>query len=133
MLIGDWGYGTHWSSLSLKSRSCGSPNYVAGELLREAAYVGPEVDVFSLGVVFYACLTGNLPFGNSKRPDYAQRVKQGDWNDHPVLTPIERKLLDAMFQPNPLKRVTLYDVSQYLKEWRKRQARYTVLSKGSNS
>ena len=49
------------SSGSEAALSPGSPAYASPEQLQNEA-LGPEADVFSLGVVLFECLTGALPF-----------------------------------------------------------------------
>lgn len=47
---------------SLLFTSCGSPTYAAPELVQGKHYLGTEVDVWAMGVLLYALLTGTLPF-----------------------------------------------------------------------
>lgn len=47
---------------SLLFTSCGSPTYAAPELVLGKQYLGPEVDVWAMGVLLYALLAGSLPF-----------------------------------------------------------------------
>ncbi|KAI1504986.1 hypothetical protein F5X99DRAFT_432017 [Biscogniauxia marginata] len=42
--------------------SCGSPHYAAPELIGRSRYQGDKVDIWSLGVILYACLSARLPF-----------------------------------------------------------------------
>ncbi len=41
---------------------CGSPLYSSPELITETDYIGPEIDVWALGVVLFAMVTGKLSF-----------------------------------------------------------------------
>jgi len=133
VLLGDWGYGTAWNSFKPKTKSCGSLNYVAPELLRRDEYIGPEVDIYALGVVLFAMLTGSLPFGSSTdRKERLLRVLRGDWgNDNPHLTAAEACLLDRMFERDVLKRATMYDIVEYLKQREKGVPQRVLLRKQS--
>jgi serine/threonine protein kinase len=57
--------------------SCGSPNYAAPEVISGNLYAGPEVDVWSCGVILYAILCGTLPFDDESIPNLFKKIKSG--------------------------------------------------------
>lgn len=57
--------------------SCGSPNYAAPEVISGNLYAGPEVDVWSCGVILYALLCGTLPFDDESIPNLFKKIKSG--------------------------------------------------------
>ncbi len=60
--IGDFGLSSVISDGDFLTTSCGSPNYAAPEVIRGGIYAGPEIDVWSSGVILYVMLCGRLPF-----------------------------------------------------------------------
>ena len=65
VLIADLGLATHIDSESYLFSRCGTPGYVAPEVIRALPHeklFNPHCDIFSLGAVFYCLLTGRQLF-----------------------------------------------------------------------
>ncbi len=60
--IADFGLSNEIKDGDFLKTSCGSPNYAAPEVIRGGLYTGPEIDVWSAGVILYVMLSGRLPF-----------------------------------------------------------------------
>ena len=60
---------------SQKLDVCGTPYYIAPEVLRE--WYGSKVDIWSLGVVLYQLLTGNMPFDGTSRTQVFAKIRLG--------------------------------------------------------
>jgi serine/threonine protein kinase len=56
---------------------CGSPFYAAPEVLQGVPYVGPEIDVWSLGIILYSMVTSALPFSGTNLADLSDVVVAG--------------------------------------------------------
>ncbi|XP_067112411.1 serine/threonine-protein kinase DCLK3 [Osmerus mordax] len=97
---------------------CGTPTYVAPEILSETGY-GLTVDVWALGVVFYILLCGFPPFRSRDRDQEKlfQLIKQGELHFlSPYWDPISdgaRSLVRALLQVDPVERLTAAEILQH--------------------
>ena len=75
--IADFGLSNVMRDGDFLRTSCGSPNYAAPEVISGSLYAGPEVDVWSCGVILYALLCGSLPFDDESIPNLFKKIKSG--------------------------------------------------------
>ncbi|XP_071692526.1 SNF1-related protein kinase catalytic subunit alpha KIN10-like isoform X2 [Rutidosis leptorrhynchoides] len=93
--------------------SCGSPNYAAPEVVAGKLYAGPEVDVWSCGVILYALLCGTLPFDDENIPNLFKKIKSGIYTLPSHLSPGARDLIPRLLVVDPMKRITITDLRQH--------------------
>ena len=92
------------------STFCGSLYFAAPELLNAKVYTGPEVDVWSFGIVLYVLVCGKVPFDDQSMPALHAKIKRG-MVEYPAWLSNECKsLLGRMLVTNPAERATLTEV-----------------------
>ncbi|XP_070688709.1 5'-AMP-activated protein kinase catalytic subunit alpha-2 [Pempheris klunzingeri] len=113
--IADFGLSNMMSDGEFLRTSCGSPNYAAPEVISGRLYAGPEVDIWSCGVILYALLCGTLPFDDEHVPTLFKKIRGGVFYIPEYLTRSVASLLMLMLQVDPLKRATIKDIREH--EW----------------
>ncbi|KAG2404053.1 SNF1-related protein [Vigna angularis] len=109
--------GFGWSNIMhagyFHKTSCGSTNYAAPEVICGKLYIGPEVDVWSCGVVLYFILCGFLPFDDENIPNLFNKIKGGIFTLPCYLSPGARDLISKMLDVEPMKRITVSEIQQH--------------------
>lgn len=113
VLLADFGFAARWSENSQLSEPWGSLHYSSPEIAANRSYKGPEVDVWSLGVVLYAWSTGRLPFGNCTEDEMRERIVAGSYALPASLGPDLADLIKRMLTREPEKRITLPEVMRH--------------------
>lgn len=108
LYIGDAEEGA--SRTELLHTTCGTPNYVAPEVLSDQGYDGKKADVWSIGVILYVLLAGFLPFDESTIVALFAKIQAADFTYPSWFTPETRALLDLMLVADPKVRITLSQI-----------------------
>jgi len=108
--VADWGFAGIWSSDKKQKDSVGSIHYSCPQILKDDLYIGPEVDVWSLGVMLFAMVCGSLPF-NGKTPKEVKKAVLRSHYQLPFFLSNEcGSLLRAMLNPDPTLRISTANV-----------------------
>ncbi|KAM0935332.1 putative protein kinase CAMK-AMPK family [Dioscorea sansibarensis] len=111
--IADFGLSNIMRDGHFLKTSCGSPNYAAPEVISGRLYAGPEVDVWSCGVILYALLCGTLPFDDENIPNLFKKIKGGIYTLPSHLSAGARDLIPRMLIVDPMKRMTIPEIRQH--------------------
>ncbi|XP_064604146.1 5'-AMP-activated protein kinase catalytic subunit alpha-2-like isoform X1 [Liolophura sinensis] len=111
--IADFGLSNMMQDGEFLRTSCGSPNYAAPEVISGKLYAGPEVDIWSAGVILYALLCGTLPFDDEHVPTLFRKIKSGIFAIPDYLSKDVVSLLTHMLQVDPLKRSSIKDIREH--------------------
>jgi len=111
--IADFGLSNMMQDGEFLRTSCGSPNYAAPEVISGKLYAGPEVDIWSCGVVLYALLCGTLPFDDEHVTTLFRKIKSGVFPIPEYLNKSVVSLLCHMLQTDPMKRATVEDIRKH--------------------
>lgn len=93
--------------------TCGTPNYVAPEVLADKGYDGQAADVWSLGVILYVLLAGFLPFDEPTMSGLFRKIQKGDFQFPPWFSPEAKDLIGKILVVDPAKRFQLKDVQAH--------------------
>jgi len=113
--IADFGLSNIMNDGQFLKTSCGSPNYAAPEVIAGKLYAGPEVDVWSCGVILYALLCGKLPFDEESITTLFDKIKNSIYSVPDYVSSGAKDLISKILQVDPLKRATIQDIKKH--EW----------------
>ncbi|WVZ72094.1 LOW QUALITY PROTEIN: hypothetical protein U9M48_020607 [Paspalum notatum var. saurae] len=91
-----------------------NPKFAAHQVISGKLYAGPEVDVWSCGVILYALLCGTLPFDDENIPILFKKIKGGIYTLPSHLSGAARDLIPIMLVVDPMKRITIYEIREHI-------------------
>ncbi|XP_048330846.2 CBL-interacting serine/threonine-protein kinase 23 isoform X4 [Ziziphus jujuba] len=98
--------------------TCGTPNYVAPEVINNKGYDGAKADLWSCGVILFVLMAGYLPFEESNLMALYKKIFKADFTCPPWFSTSAKKLIKRILDPNPETRITIAEVIE--NEWFKK-------------
>jgi 5'-AMP-activated protein kinase catalytic alpha subunit len=96
--------------VSMLRTTCGTPNYVAPEVLSHKGYKGAPADVWSCGVILYVLIAGYLPFDELDLTTLYSKIDKAEFSC-PAWFPVGAKsLIQRILDPNPENRITIEQI-----------------------
>ncbi|KAJ2910299.1 Serine/threonine-protein kinase [Coemansia aciculifera] len=109
----DFGLSNLYSPRSQLSTFCGSLYFAAPELLNAQPYTGPEVDLWSFGVVLYVLVCGKVPFDDQSMPALHAKIKRGHVEYPSWLSPECKHLLSRLLVVAHQRRATMGEIVRH--------------------
>ncbi|XP_075402695.1 serine/threonine-protein kinase SIK2 isoform X3 [Tenrec ecaudatus] len=111
--IADFGFGNFFEHGELLATWCGSPPYAAPEVFEGQQYEGPQLDIWSMGVVLYVLVCGALPFDGPTLPILRQRVLEGRFRIPYFMSEDCEHLIRRMLVLDPAKRLSIAQIKEH--------------------
>ncbi|XP_069470404.1 serine/threonine-protein kinase SIK2 isoform X2 [Ambystoma mexicanum] len=111
--IADFGFGNFYTAGEPLATWCGSPPYAAPEVFEGQQYEGPQLDIWSMGVVLYVLVCGALPFDGPTLPVLRQRVLEGRFRIPYFMSEECEHLIRRILVLEPSKRLTIAQIKEH--------------------
>ncbi|KAG2398810.1 CBL-interacting serine/threonine-protein [Vigna angularis] len=90
--------------------TCGTPNYVAPEVIHNKGYDGAKADLWSCGVILFVLMAGYLPFEETNLTALYKKIYKAEFTSPPWFSSSAKKLINRILDPNPATRITFAEV-----------------------
>ncbi|CAN1166684.1 CBL-interacting serine/threonine-protein kinase 6 [Linum perenne] len=120
-------FAEHLKQDGLLHTTCGTPAYVAPEVIGKKGYDGAKADLWSCGVILFVLLAGFLPFQDDNLVAMYRKIYRGDFKCPPWFSSEARRLITKLLDPNPASRITIAKVMET--SWFKKSIPKKVRSK----
>ncbi|CAH2079999.1 unnamed protein product [Thlaspi arvense] len=96
--------------VELLRTTCGTPNYVAPEVLSGQGYDGSAADIWSCGVILFVILAGFLPFSETDLPALYRKINAAEFSCPPWFSAEVKSLIQRILDPNPKTRIKIQGI-----------------------
>ncbi|KAI3783531.1 hypothetical protein L1987_42615 [Smallanthus sonchifolius] len=113
--VTDFGLSAHTDCTRLDGllhTTCGTPAYVAPEVISRRGYDGAKADIWSCGVILFVLLTGQLPFNDPNIMQMYKKISKAEYKCPHSFPPEVRRLLKRILDPNPVTRISMKKIME---------------------
>ena len=114
----DFGFGIKCNRDTLQKLFCGTPSYMAPEIVKKEKYIACYSDIWSLGVLFYAILFGIFPFKGKDDDDLFEKINEANlvFPEYNPLSEKIKQMFQKIFIDTPNQRISLDEMINMLNE-----------------
>ena len=109
----DFGFSTQVSPDLKMKLYCGTPNYMAPEILDRKEYLGAPADIWAAGVLLFTLLSGEFPFKGLNDRDLYKRIQLGTFTVPPHVSTAAKELVTALLMMDAEARPTAKEVLEF--------------------
>lgn len=113
--LGDFGLAVQLQRNERRMSICGTPNYIAPEVLEGKHGHSYEADVWAIGVIAYTLLVGRTPFESRELNETYERIQKAEYSypEHVMIDEVSKRFIEDLLQVDPAKRLQLEQVLQH--------------------
>ena len=103
----DFGLSNLYKTGETLKTACGSPCYAAPEMIAGKRYNGLQVDIWSSGIILFACICGYLPFEDTVTANLYKKILSGEYVTPNYISGEAKDLLKCILNTDPERRYTI--------------------------
>ncbi|KAJ0985729.1 hypothetical protein J5N97_004085 [Dioscorea zingiberensis] len=99
--------------VGLLHTTCGTPNYLAPEVLSHQGYDGSAADIWSCGVILFVLMAGYLPFDETDLPGLYRKINAAEFSYPSWFSEDAKSLIHRILDPNPKTRIRIEEMKSH--------------------